>query len=176
MAEDNLKDCPHCFKKIQNVAIKFIKFIWYDCLKHPLILLAISGYAIWLLQQGYLKKEKIWEKKYEIFKTVSSLPASYYHEAWNEYYAFKKYKRSSGEYKRNIQCIVDEAKAIQIQLPLFFKDEKIKEDWGKILDVFWETENFISKNMISEQELNEKFSLIDQDIDDILERMYKGLN
>jgi len=153
-------------KRISNGFFRFIR--------HPLFLLFISGILIWGLQQNYLRNEKILERKYEIFKNITPLHTSYYQESWNQWYAFRD-KKPSEEYRRNIQRIVVEAKDIQIQLPLLFADKKIYEDWQKFLHIFWEANYQVTREGISEQQLNEKLNSVAPLIDDILSRMYKEL-
>ena len=107
-------------------------------------------------------------------KKISSIPASYYQEIWNQWYAFKD-NMSSEKYRANLQAIVVEAKAIEIQLPLLFKDKKVYEDWLNFLRIYWEANYHISREGISEEKLNEKLNSAATFIDDILNRMYNEL-
>ncbi|MFA4888225.1 MAG: DUF2934 domain-containing protein [Candidatus Omnitrophota bacterium] len=151
-------------EKISNVFFKF--------LRHPLFLLCISGVVIWGLQQSYLEREKLLAEKYEIFTKVSPIHSVYYQEIWNQWYAFRD-KTPSEEYRRNIQRIVVEAKSIEIRLPILFKDKKIYEDWKEFLRIFWEANYPISREGISEQQLNEKLNSAALLLNDILNRMFK---
>ena len=92
--------------------VKYIKMFLY--------LIVASGILNFLVQQKYLKREEALRKKYEIRKIIASLPASYYQETWNQWYAFRD-KTPSAEYRRNIQRIVVEAKAVQSELPLLIQ-------------------------------------------------------
>lgn len=151
-----------------------VKNRFFAFIRHSLFLLLFSGIAIWSLQQSYLKREKIIEKKYEISKSISSICASYYQEIWNHWFAFRD-KTPSEEYRRNIQRIVAEAKAIETQIPIVFKDKIIYEDWQNILHIFGEANHPISREGISEQQLNKILNSANPLIDDMLNRMYKEL-
>lgn len=147
----------------------FFKFI-----KHPLLLVIMSGIFIWLFQQKYIKNGELLRRKFEIIKIILPIHSSYYQETWNQWYAFQN-KTPSVEYRRNIQRIIVEAKAIETQLPILFKDKKIYEDWQNFLHIFWEANYPISREGISEQQLNQKLNSAVPLINDILNRMYKEL-
>ncbi len=151
-------------ERFMNGSFKFIK--------HPLLLIIISGVAIWSFQQSYIKNEEMLKRKFEVMKTVSPLYASYYQEIWNQWYAFRD-KQQSEEYRRNIQRVVIEAKTIETQLPILFKDKTIYKDWQKILHIFWTANYPVSREGISEQQLNEILNPAGPLINNILNRMYK---
>lgn len=147
------------------------KTAFFNFIKHPLVVLIVSGVVIFLLQQMYLKNEKRLGKKYEIFKLISPTYVAYYQETWNQWYAFEN-KTPSEEYRKNIQRVVIEAKTIETQLPIVFKDKKIYEDWHEILSIFWEANYPISREGISEQKLNEKLNKAQPLLNNVLNRMY----
>jgi|GEM_PF-2774015 len=146
-----------------------------DFVKHPLILIIASGLFIWSIQQSYLLSQEKLRMRFETMKMVLPIYTNYYQEIWNEWYAFLN-KQPSIEYRRNIQRTVAEAKSIEAQIPILFNDKKIYEDWKKILHYFWEAHYLISREGLTEQQLNDKLNLINPVIGDILNRMYREIN
>lgn len=166
--DDWLKAEKTIFTKI------WLKDGFFKFLRHPLLLIFFSGFGIWILQQQFIKNEELLKKKFEVTKTILPTYASYSQEIWNHWFAFQN-KTSSEKYRANIQRIVVEAKGIETQISILFKDKKIYEDWKQLLHIFWEANYPISREGISEQQLNEKLNLAVPLIDDILNRMYKEL-
>lgn len=166
--------------KAERIILSQNRFIngFFKFIRHPLSVIIISGILssifIWPFQQRYIKNEEMSKRKFEVMKMISPICASYYQETWNQWYAFQN-KTPSEKYRGNIQGIVAEAKSIETQLPILFKDKKIYEDWQKILHIFWQANYPISREGISEQQLNEKLNSVNPLLDDILNRMYKEL-
>lgn len=144
----------------------------FKFIKHPLCLIIISGSVIWISQQKYIENEEMLKQKFEVMKMVSPLCGSYYQEIWNQWYAFRD-KQESEKYRGNIQRIVVEAKTMETQLPILFKDKTIYKNWQEILRIFWAANYSVSREGISEQQLNERLSPSAPLIDDILNKMYK---
>lgn len=138
---------------------------FFKFLRHPLLLIFFSGFGIWILQQQFIKNEELLKKKFEVTKTILPVHASYSQEIWNHWFAFQN-KTPSEKYRANIQRIVVEAKGIETQIPILFKDKKIYEDRKQLLHIFWEANYPISRERISEQQLNEKLNLAAPLIDD----------
>ena len=166
--DDWLKAEGKVFKRERSINGLF-KFI-----KHPLLLIIISGIIIWCFQQRYIKNEETLKQKFEVMKKVSSVCASYYQEIWNQWFAFRDNQQRE-EYRRNIQRVVIEAKAIETQLPILFKDKTIYKDWREILRIFWDANYPVSREGISEQQLNERLNSATPLIGKILNRMYREL-
>ncbi len=153
---------------------KIIRQERFKLLRHPLFIIFITGFFVWPLQQQYMKNVEMQKIKFEILKRIPAVHASYYQEIWNQRFAFRD-KTPSQEYRRNIQRLVVEATDIEMQLPFLFKDRKIYENWKESLQIFHDANYPISRDGISEQQLNEKLNSATPLINDILNRIYKEL-
>jgi len=145
---------------------------FFNLLKHPLFLIIVSGGIVWGLQQNYLQNQEKLKMKFEIMKKIRPIHATLYQEIWNEWHAFQN-KQSSVEYRKNIQLAMEKTNEIETQIPILFRDREIYKDWKEILNIFWEAEYPISRQEVTEQQLNEKLNLISPLLDDLLNRMYK---
>jgi len=156
----------------EKFAVTARKLLW-KFLKYPLVVM-LAGLAIWVFQRQYIKSGEVLRNKFEIMRAAPSIYAAYYQETWNQWYAFRN-RQPSEEYRRNIQRIAAEAKTIEVQLPVLFRDKQIYEKWRQVMRILWEANYPVGREDVTEQQLNAKLKVAGQLIDDILNSMYKEL-
>lgn len=149
--------------------------------KHPLVLLIVGSLLIWLVQQNALihlkRQEKLLERKYEVISNVASIPAEYYQNMWNYFFAVKniseiqtkstlsekdwemiqKHEARLEKYRTELQTTIIKAKSVEAQLVLF-KNKEIANSWNKFLEIYWRGFYPISREGITEENLNEQLN------------------
>lgn len=153
----------------------------YKWLNTPIILLLIGSGLIWGVQLCVLKKvdreEKALAKKYQILTEVSSIHTDYYQNMWN--FFFGKIGKEDTEtmrgYRERIQSTVARAKSIETQLPILFTKKETSHNWGQFLKIYHDAWYKLSREGLTEQELNDVLNKAEPYIDKVVRSIYTDL-
>lgn len=153
----------------------------YEWLKNPIILLLIGSGLIWWIQQRILievdRKDKALTKKYQILTEVSSIHTDYYQNMWNFFFGKtgKEDIETMRKYRESIQSTVARAKSVEIQLPILFTKKETSDNWSQFLKIYHDAWYKLSREGLTEQELNEKLNRALLHIDEVVQDIYTDL-
>lgn len=152
-----------------------------EWLKHPIILLIIGSGLIWWVQQCILikvdREEKTLTKKYQILTEASSIYTDYYQNMWNFFFGKtgKENLETMREYRERIQSTVARAKSVEIQLPILFPKKETSDNWSQFLKIYHDAWYKLSREGLTEQELNEALNRASPCIDKVIQDIYTDL-
>jgi len=131
----------------------------------PFVLLIVGGVFIFSLQQKLLvdinRVEKRLDRKYTILTKVSSIPAKCYQEIWNLWHGVdsKEPQENRIKYREKLQTVFVEANSVAVELPVLFENQNIATDWDTFLKMYQAAEYPITRQGISQEELNNKLDV-----------------
>lgn len=153
----------------------------YEWLRHPIILLLIGSGLIWLVQQRILievdREEKALAKKYQILTEASSIHTDYYQNMWNFFLGKigKEDIETMRGYRERIQSTVARAKSVEIQLPILFTKKETSDNWSQFLKIYHDAWYKLSREGLTEQELNDALNKALPCIDKVIHDIYTDL-
>lgn len=153
-------------------------YVW---LKHPIILLLIGSGLIWWIQQCILievdREDKALTKKYQILTEVSSIHTDYYQNMWNFFFGKtgKEDLETMRGYREKIQSMVARAKSVEIQLPILFTKKETSDNWSQFLKIYHDAWYKLSREGLTEQELNDALNRALPCIDKVIQDIYTDL-
>jgi len=153
-----------------------------NSLRNGIVLLLLTNLITNCLTFGYQQnkihqiqqQEKLFEKQQELFVNAFVMPSKMYSAIWGMWYAVQENASQNEREKRaeKLQSFFDEANIIGVELSLNFKNQNIYKDWDNFMQKYHHAQYPITREGITEKELNKRLHEADVYIENMQKNMY----